>query len=335
MKVGIGIILSVLSSSVLSAVIPNDDSHGPLLVRRAGSLANKDASWSKDNEDQTGPDPSSSGSGTESESGTGIGENTSSASSSSRGLSKMGQLREFAEELRMRFMKNRDPRKQQYILRNNEKSFQTAIKKLAEATEGVSKDQFVVEVKKFLRTALDGARSGSELYDSKVKTPFFVLSITESKNRRSLLKKITKMQNTAKKAVEEHLGAITHAINNIAKHPQNVINEMEKITSSISHMCMALTVVSGRDYKDLVSKVKSPGNEENIEITNNYISKMNDHRDSAFEAVNAIKEEVTKGRVTFKGKTQSRFGAFKTGVKKRLGLKGKSSTDVTSKQEET
>ncbi|KAH6562272.1 hypothetical protein BASA62_009260 [Batrachochytrium salamandrivorans] len=212
MKVGIGIILSVLSSSVLSAVIPNDGDHGPLLVRRAGSLANKDASWSKDNEDQTGPDPSSSGSGTESESGTGIGENTSSASSSSRGLSKMGQLREFAEELRMRFMKNRDPRKQQYILRNNEKSFQTAIKKLAEATEGVSKDQFVVEVKKFLRTALDGA--------------------------------------------------------------------------------------------------------------------------SAFEAVNAIKEEVTKGRVTFKGKTQSRFGAFKTGVKKRLGLKGKSSTDVTSNREE-
>ncbi|KAH6581291.1 hypothetical protein BASA61_009151 [Batrachochytrium salamandrivorans] len=246
----------------------------------------------------------------------------------------MDRLREFSERAPYAFYEKPGPSKAAIHSENNEKSFQTAIKKLAEATEGVSKDQFVVEVKKFLRTALDGARSGSELYDSKVKTPFFVLSITESKNRRSLLKKITKMKNTAKKAVEEHLGAITHAINNIAKHPQNVINEMEKITSSISHMCMALTVVSGRDYKDLVSKVKSPGNEENIEITNNYISKMNDHRDSAFEAVNAIKEEVTKGRVTFKGKTQSRFGAFKTGVKKRLGLKGKSSTGVTSNREE-
>ncbi|KAH6561853.1 hypothetical protein BASA60_011322 [Batrachochytrium salamandrivorans] len=160
----------------------------------------------------------------------------------------MGQLREFAEELRMRFMKNRDPRKQQYILRN---------------TKNLSKPP----LKNWLKQL-------------KVKQKSKVIT-----------QKITKMQNTAKKAVEEHLGAITHAINNIAKHPQNVINEMEKITSSISHMCMALTVVSGRDYKDLVSKVKSPGNEENIEITNNYISKMNDHRDSAFEAVNAIKKK--------------------------------------------
>ncbi|KAH6594768.1 hypothetical protein BASA50_006443 [Batrachochytrium salamandrivorans] len=62
MRVGAGIILSVLSSSVLAAVIPNDDSHGILLVRRTVGLENKDVSWKRNNADEVRSVPSSSGS---------------------------------------------------------------------------------------------------------------------------------------------------------------------------------------------------------------------------------------------------------------------------------
>ncbi|KAH6590729.1 hypothetical protein BASA50_009191 [Batrachochytrium salamandrivorans] len=123
MRVGTGIILSVLSPSVLAAVIPNYDSHGLLLARRAVNPDPMNLLWKRNNGEQTGT-------------GTGIGESNPNSSGDNIALSKMGRLREFAERLRMRFMKNRDPRKQQYILRNDEKSLQNAAKKLAEVTEG-------------------------------------------------------------------------------------------------------------------------------------------------------------------------------------------------------
>ncbi|KAH6561857.1 hypothetical protein BASA60_011326 [Batrachochytrium salamandrivorans] len=323
MRVGTGVILSVLSSSVLAAVIPNYDSHGILLARRAVNPENRDLLWKRNNGKQTGA-------GT----GTGIGEDSSSSSSSSSGLSKMSRLQEFSEELRMSFMKNRDPRKQQYILEKEERSLQNAAKKLAEVTDGISKDQFVIEVKKFLTIALEGVKSSLKLYETKPIT-LFLLSIPEDKNRKSLTKRMVKIQNTAKKHTNQHLKAITQAINNIAKHPRNVINEMEKITRSASRISLELRNLYNGDYTALASKVKSTGNEENIEVTKDYISEVDDHRDSAFESLKLIKGEVTSGRVTFKGKNTSRFGAFRSGVKKRLGLKGKSSTDVTPNSEES
>ncbi|KAH6592894.1 hypothetical protein BASA50_007732 [Batrachochytrium salamandrivorans] len=51
MRVDIGIILSVLSFSVLAKVIPNDDSHGPLLVRRAVGPDTTDLLWKRANGD--------------------------------------------------------------------------------------------------------------------------------------------------------------------------------------------------------------------------------------------------------------------------------------------
>ncbi|KAH9264459.1 hypothetical protein BASA83_012046 [Batrachochytrium salamandrivorans] len=63
MRVGAGIILSVLSSSVLAAVIPNYDSHGILLARRTVNPDPMDLLWKRADEKQTGPVPSSSGSG--------------------------------------------------------------------------------------------------------------------------------------------------------------------------------------------------------------------------------------------------------------------------------
>ncbi|KAJ1341667.1 hypothetical protein BSLG_003779 [Batrachochytrium salamandrivorans] len=63
MRVGAGIILSVLSSSVLAAVIPDYDSHGILLARRTVNPDPMDLLWKRADEKQTGPVPSSSGSG--------------------------------------------------------------------------------------------------------------------------------------------------------------------------------------------------------------------------------------------------------------------------------
>ncbi|KAH6592895.1 hypothetical protein BASA50_007733 [Batrachochytrium salamandrivorans] len=58
MRVDIGIILSVLSFSVLAKVIPNDDFHGSLLVRRAVSPDTTDLLWKRaDGDDEQGPSP--------------------------------------------------------------------------------------------------------------------------------------------------------------------------------------------------------------------------------------------------------------------------------------
>ncbi|KAH6588738.1 hypothetical protein BASA50_010538 [Batrachochytrium salamandrivorans] len=333
MRVGIGTILSVLSSSVLAAVIPSYD-HGPLLARRAVSLESKSLLWKRAGEKQAVPVPSNSDAGASTETGTGVGKSNPNSFSINSVLSKMGQFQQFIDGLYKSRKKNWSTRKQIATLKKDEKSLQNAAKRVTEVTEGVSKGPFDVEVDKFLRTAVNGARSGSELYDNKTVIPFF-LSVTEDSNQKSLLKGINKMQSRGKKYAKKHLVDVLRSTNDIIKHPQNVIAELEKITSSISHMFMALTVVSGRDYNTLVAKVNPKDNKENIEITKDYMLQMKNHRDSAFKAVNAIKEEITKGKVTFKGKTQSRFGAFKSGVKRRLRLKSKSSTDVTPNQEET
>ncbi|KAH6569058.1 hypothetical protein BASA62_005096 [Batrachochytrium salamandrivorans] len=56
MRVDIEIILSVLSFSVLAKVIPNGDSHGPLLVRRAVGPDTMDLLWKRNNGDgEQGP----------------------------------------------------------------------------------------------------------------------------------------------------------------------------------------------------------------------------------------------------------------------------------------
>ncbi|KAH9276448.1 hypothetical protein BASA83_001144 [Batrachochytrium salamandrivorans] len=70
MRVGIGTVLSVLSFSVLAAVIPNYDYHDPLLVRRAVNLENKDVLWKRANDEQTGLDSLNSGSGAKTETST-------------------------------------------------------------------------------------------------------------------------------------------------------------------------------------------------------------------------------------------------------------------------
>ncbi|KAH6564242.1 hypothetical protein BASA60_010416 [Batrachochytrium salamandrivorans] len=81
MRVGTGIILSVLSFNVLAAVITNYDSHDPLLVRRTLNPDNKGILWKRANEEQMEPGPSNSGAG--------IGDGSPNYSSGNRGSSKL------------------------------------------------------------------------------------------------------------------------------------------------------------------------------------------------------------------------------------------------------
>ncbi|KAH6588981.1 hypothetical protein BASA50_010337 [Batrachochytrium salamandrivorans] len=179
-----------------------------------------------------------------------------------------------------------------------------------------------------------GARSSLKLYETKLIT-LFSLSISEGKNRKSLAKKMVKIQNNGKKYTNQHLKAITHAINGIIKHPQRVMAEMDQITRSAARISTMLGGLYSSDYKTLISKVGSTGNEENIKETENYLSEIESHRDGVLKVVKIIKGEITSGRVTFKGKNTSKFGAFKSGVQRRLGLKSSSSTGRVLSPEES
>ncbi|KAH9275334.1 hypothetical protein BASA83_002106 [Batrachochytrium salamandrivorans] len=64
MRVDTGIILSVLSFSVLAAVIPNYDDHGILLARRTVDPDTMDLLWKRADEDQEESEPSGSGADT-------------------------------------------------------------------------------------------------------------------------------------------------------------------------------------------------------------------------------------------------------------------------------
>ncbi|KAH6597552.1 hypothetical protein BASA61_003121 [Batrachochytrium salamandrivorans] len=322
MIVGIGIILSVLSSSVLAAAIPNYDSHGLLLVRRAGSPNNKAVLWKRNNEEQTGPVPLKleSGAGAGAQTSTSISESNPDYSSGNRGLSKLGKFY-------MSFKKSWNTQKHKVLQWRDKNKIKNAAKKLTRVVAGEEAKNFITDIEKFLHTTLEGARMAFKSYDNPDIVPFF-LSVPKGNTQKSLTQKMTGIQNTTKQEVKKYLGDVTRGIGDITKNPQGVIIEMEKITGSISAMCIALTLVSGLSYKVLVPKVGREGNEKHIENTKTYLIKLRGYRDDAFKSFDSIKAMLDSGKVTFKRKTPSRFSNFKSGVKKRLGIKKKSSTGV-------
>ncbi|KAH9270215.1 hypothetical protein BASA83_007739 [Batrachochytrium salamandrivorans] len=98
MRVGVGVILSVLSFSVLSAVIPNYDDHGLLLARRTVNTETRAVLWKRADEEQTGPVPSSSEASASTEASTSVGGSSLGYSSDNRGVSKLGGLRDFSRD---------------------------------------------------------------------------------------------------------------------------------------------------------------------------------------------------------------------------------------------
>ncbi|KAH6601711.1 hypothetical protein BASA61_001853 [Batrachochytrium salamandrivorans] len=298
MIVGTGIILSVLSSSVLAAVIPNDDDHGILLVRRAVNPESRVVLWKRADEKQRQIIPSKLESGTSTEAGDGAG------SGGNSGSSKMGRFRD-------------------YILGlfNNLKTKWTARQKksIEEKDKNLSKTPL--------------RKPAYMLYNAPGTIPVFSLTIPNSSTQKSSTKAMLKMKNTGKQHTKTHLGDVVGAIGDLTKRPQNIIRELGIILESISTMCRKFEIMFNQEYMVLVSIVKRINNEGHIKDTQKYLSEMKDYRMEMSESFKFIKAMLESGRVTFKGKTSSRFDNFKSGFKKRLGFKKSSPTDVSPNPE--
>ncbi|KAH6581293.1 hypothetical protein BASA61_009153 [Batrachochytrium salamandrivorans] len=299
MRVSTGIILSVLSSSVFAAVIPNYDSHGPLLVRRTGSPENKDFLWKRADEEQTGPVPSSSGAGANTESGSSRSEDSSSPSSENSGLSKMSRFRDFFRRFYMRLKLSWHSTKQRITWKRDERLLKKAVKKVAGVVQGGEAKQVLSEINDLLNLTQKTPQWVLDLYDTKTEIPF-LLFIPKGKDQRSLTKAMLKMQNTAKKAVEEHLGDVDRGISRITKDPQYVMNELEGITKSVFRLYLALKNLHDGEYRDLVSKVGSTGNQKHIKDAETHISDTKKYYDITLDGFNYIKNHIKVGRITFK-----------------------------------
>ncbi|KAH9274253.1 hypothetical protein BASA83_003246 [Batrachochytrium salamandrivorans] len=297
MRVGTGIILSVLSSSVLAAVIPNYDSHGILLVRRAGSPNNNAVLWKRAGEEQRQIIPSKL------ESGAGAG------SGNNLGSSKMGRFRDYINGLYTNLKTTLSSRQKKSIKEKDEQSVKNAVKKVAGVVQGESMDNFLREVEKYFRTTL------------------------EVSTQKSSTEAMTNMQNTGKEYTKETLGDVTRAVGDLIKRPQSVARELGIILESISTMCRKFELMYRKDYKALVLIVRRKNNEKHIKDTKKHISEMQKYRDGASESLKLIKKMLDSGRVTFKGKNPSKFDNFKSGFKSRLGIKSKSSNSESPNPE--
>ncbi|KAJ1341663.1 hypothetical protein BSLG_003775 [Batrachochytrium salamandrivorans] len=320
MRVGIGVILSVLSFSVLAAVIPNYDDHGILLVRRAVNPDNRVVLWKRADEKQTGHVSSSSSAGASAE------------SDINSELDDLDQLRDYTRRLYKFLIKNWNTPMKKAIRWSDKKSIKAAIKKLTRVTRGLVKDKFISNVHSFLSSILEGARAFVGLYDNSAKRPF-LLPIPKGNNQRAFLKEMVRIQKAAKKIAKEHLENVLHIISNIKKSPQDVMEELEKIMDSVSTLYKSSADLSDTDERILISMMKSKNNEKYIEVTKTRISEMNRYEGITFRATYIVILPISTGRITFKEKTPSRFGAFKSQAKSRLGFKKKLPTDETSDQE--
>ncbi|KAJ1341665.1 hypothetical protein BSLG_003777 [Batrachochytrium salamandrivorans] len=289
MRVGTGIILSVLLSSVLAAVIPNYDSHGILLARRAVNPETMDLLWKRADEDQEEPGPSSSGSGADDS-------NDESSSSSSRSKSITSKINSSFRSL----TETVNAAKYRQIKKRGDEVIQRAMKKVARIIEGKNTKAVLVEIETFLNNTQKGAWDNFEPYINLDRAPF-LLFIPKGKNKKSLLKEMTKIQNTAKKHTKENLRDEIRARNGINKIPKNVVRGLEAIKDGVSRMYSALKGLYDGDYKALIFKVGHRGNEKNIKYTEAHMFEMKKYLDSTSGALDSIKNHIRANEITFEG----------------------------------
>ncbi|KAH6591809.1 hypothetical protein BASA50_008476 [Batrachochytrium salamandrivorans] len=104
MRVHIGISLSVLSLSVLAKVIPNDGSHGSLLVRRTVDPDPMDFSWRRNNgDDKQGSSPMDSTTGADAGASASSDDSSPNQPSGSGELNKVDQTPDSTEETSLAF----------------------------------------------------------------------------------------------------------------------------------------------------------------------------------------------------------------------------------------
>ncbi|KAH9270217.1 hypothetical protein BASA83_007741 [Batrachochytrium salamandrivorans] len=333
MRVGVGVILSVLSFSVLAAVIPNYDDHSLLLARRTVNTETRFVLVDKKDEKQTEPGPSSSEAGASTEASTSVGGSSLDYSSGNRGLSKLGKLRAFFKRLYKTLKMDWYTRNQMIVWNRGEKAAKNAVKRVTEAVEGGEARPALLEINNFLNFTLKASQVTSVIFNSKVTMPL-LLSNPKGDNQKSFLKEMTKMKTIGKGLAKKHFGDLTRAITAINKRPQDVVAEIGKIVESTLRMVRGLAAIYAQEYKALLSKVGPTGNEKNIENTQIYISNMQDYWKSILNSFKYIKSVIANGGVTFKVRARSKFSTLKSGVRNRLGIKKKSSTGVPLNPEE-
>ncbi|KAH6590686.1 hypothetical protein BASA50_009212 [Batrachochytrium salamandrivorans] len=212
MRVDTGIILSVLSFSVFAAVIPNNDSHGPLLVRRTVSPENRAVLWKRNNDDdQMDSDDSDSGASGGTEPGTSGGDSSSNSPSISRGLSNSNQFRGTLRGLQLSLPKVFKGQKTGHTMQRDSKDIKKVITKLTQAVQGRQGKSAIDDIGMFFEVLLESAKLLKNVYDDKANTPF-ASSPQKFSSSKPLAKELNRIKSTAKRLVKHYLKEIYKAI---------------------------------------------------------------------------------------------------------------------------
>ncbi|KAH9257375.1 hypothetical protein BASA81_004533 [Batrachochytrium salamandrivorans] len=296
MRVDIGIILSVLSFSVIAAVIPNGDDHGTLLVRRTVSPENRVVLWKRADEEQEGSNSSDSDSDTDG------GGSSSNSPSRSRGSEKLSPFQSAARGVQLPIPKVFKGKKTSHTMQRDSKDIQKVITKLTQAVEGRYGNQVIAEIGMFLRVSLASAKKFGDIYDSEVKTPF-ASPPQRSKNPESLARELTRIQSAANELIEKCLKEIYKAIASILKRPQNVVNELEKVVSSGTDMFKSLISLCNDDYTSLASKMKDTNHKTYNQKAQAHVTQLKADQDKIAKIYEALKGKINGGVLKFKEKT--------------------------------
>ncbi|KAH9252655.1 hypothetical protein BASA81_009436 [Batrachochytrium salamandrivorans] len=251
MRVDTGIVLSVLSLSVLAKVIPNDGSHGPLLVRRTVDPDPMDFSWRRNNgADEQGSSPMDSGAGAEAGASASSDDSSPNQPSGSGELNKVDQTSDPTEEPRWFFQKHLLPHRPKHILDSDERLIQKAIEKVTGAFEGEQANQVISEIKALLTHLLNSIRMFLESYEGRISVPFYLFTPVGS-NSYSLFEEMSGWLNThvlfidIQKAFDTvPIGALLWKLQNMG-FPRRTLAFLKALYTSLSARARAGPLLSG------------------------------------------------------------------------------------------
>ncbi|KAH6570779.1 hypothetical protein BASA50_001042 [Batrachochytrium salamandrivorans] len=293
MRVDIEIILSVLSFSVLAKVIPNGDSHGPLLVRRAVGPDTMDLLWKRNNGDgEQGPILPDSEAGAEAKTGASSDDSSPNHPSGSSAFSRVYRTPYFIEGPHWFFQEQLLPHRPRHILDSDEKSIKTVIRKVTEEFEDENRNEFISQIDILLTHVLNSLRMFLDSYGSKINTPFFLI-IPKDINQQSLTKRMDDTREYGKAIVKEFLRIVEKYISRIIKKPQHVVRELDRIVNNAAHMRISTSNRYYEYYRGLFSEVETIENREHVEVTKDYIRQMNSDRDLAMKVLKKIEGMVS------------------------------------------
>ncbi|KAH6589485.1 hypothetical protein BASA50_010013 [Batrachochytrium salamandrivorans] len=315
MRVHIGIVLSVLSFSVLAEVIPND---GSLLVRRTVDPDTTGLLWKRAN----GDDEKGSSS-TDSDNGDSAGDEAGASSSSA--FSKVNQDSDSTEGPHRPSQEQLLSQRTKHTLQSDKRSIQAAVKKIAGVFEDENRNEFLFEIKDFLTQVLSSVRRSLGEFDNKLDAPFVLFIPEGTTNQQSLTEKLVRLQSMTKTTAKRHLDNVKSGISRIIANPRNVMKEINKIMRSDNDMYNAAKVLCNIDYKIVFIEAKNPENEVYLEVTEAYVHQMEGDRDLALSSFEKLKDMVDYVTIKPKDTISSRSLSLRSNAKRRLGIKGGSS----------